>query len=121
MDEVKGAAVPTGELLAQTPQVALPIPLNNVEEVDIDNEPNWEEEPKVSFDERATLRIAGRVVGIFGAVYFLCFVMAFCMFFVQDVKFEGMLELVKFLLTSIIPLVTLAVGYYLGDKGSGNG
>ena len=53
---------------------------------------------------------------IFAGVYLLCFVMAFGMFFMSDATYNDALELVKFMLGSILPLVTLAVGYYLGDR-----
>ena len=53
---------------------------------------------------------------IFAGVYLLCFAMAFCMFFMEGATFDGALELVNFMLSAILPLVTLAVGYYLGDK-----
>ncbi len=76
------------------------------------------EPPIVTFDQQASLQIARWVLAIFGGVYLLSFVMSFCMFFVEGASYDSAMELVKFLLGSIIPLVTLAVGYYLGDKGS---
>lgn len=89
-----------------------------LEKIDIEDEADWREEPKVSFERRATYQIAKWVLSIFGAVYFLSFILVVSMFWMDDVTFDGMTELVKFMLGSIIPLVTLAVGYYLGDRAS---
>jgi len=38
------------------------------------------------------------------------------MFWMESASYEKASELVKFLLQSILPIVTLAVGYYLGDR-----
>ena len=108
------ATVPSNEPLQQLSPTA-PI----VQVVDIDDEPDWLETPTVSFDSKATFQVARWLLIIFSGVYVLSFVMGFGMFFMADKEqFNGMLELVKFLLGTIIPLVTLAVGYYLGDKNS---
>lgn len=84
--------------------------------VDIRDVEEWKEPPKISFDQFASLQIARWVLMIFAGVYLLCFVMAFVMFFLSDATYDGSLELVKFMLGSILPLVTLAVGFYLGDR-----
>ena len=76
----------------------------------------WQPPPKVSFEQAASLAIAKWILGIFGGAYLLCFVMAFVMFRVEGIDYDKATELVKFLLQSIIPLVTLAVGSYLGDR-----
>jgi hypothetical protein len=69
--------------------------------------------------EKASLEIARWVLIIFAGVYILCFTMSLLMiFFVDGVDFQNSTELVRFLLGSVLPLVTLAVGYYLGDKSS---
>jgi len=91
---------------------------NELEEVDINDVEDWEEEPKVGFDQRASLEIARYTLILFGAVYFFSFLMVFLMFDITGVEFEKMADLVKFLLSSIIPLATLAVGYYLGDRNN---
>ena len=88
----------------------------SVPTVDIGDEEEWEEPLVVTFDQRASLQIARWVLLIFAGVYLLCFVMAFRMMFMEGATFDGSLELVKFMLTAVLPLVTLAVGYYLGDK-----
>ena len=50
-------------------------------------------------------------------VYALCFAVAFIMLFrLPDVTFEKSIEIIKFMVGSILPLATLAVGYYLGEK-----
>lgn len=54
---------------------------------------------------------------MFGAVYFLCFVIGFVAMFKDGADFESAFKLIQFMITSILPLVTLAVGYYLGDRG----
>lgn len=114
------AAVPDSEPLQQPPP-AVPNGANVhvVDKIDIDDELDWLETPTVSFGSKATFQVASWLLIIFAGVYVLSFVMGFGMFFMSDKeRFDGMLELVKFLLGTIIPLVTLAVGYYLGDKNS---
>lgn len=86
--------------------------------VDVGDEKEWKEPPIVTFGQRASLQIARWVLMIFAGVYLLCFGIAFGMLFMEGATFESALELVKFMLTAILPLVTLAVGYYLGDKGN---
>ena len=89
----------------------------SVPSIDISDEEDWEELPIVTFDQRASLQIARWVLLIFAGVYLLCFLLAFGIMFSEGATFDGGLDIVKFMLTSILPLVTLAVGYYLGDKG----
>ena len=84
--------------------------------VDIRQVEDWRTPPRVSFDRMASLRIAHVVLAIFAVVYALCFAMAFGMFWMESASYEKASELVKFLLQSILPIVTLAVGYYLGDR-----
>jgi hypothetical protein len=106
------------------PDTLTPVPESpqiDVVKINIDNEEDWVEPPKVSFETKATFWVANCLLGIFGGVYLLSFLMAFCMFQIDNMEqFNGMLELVKFLLGTIIPLVTLAVGYYLGDRNNSN-
>jgi hypothetical protein len=40
----------------------------------------------------------------------------FFLFYRSDATFEKGSELIKFMVQSLLPLVTLAVGYYLGDR-----
>ena len=91
--------------------------------VDISHEEEWEEDPIVtepSFDQKASLQIAWVILGIFSGVYLLAFVMGFCMLFkLKDATYDNSLEFVKFLVSSVLPLVALAVGYYLGDRANG--
>jgi hypothetical protein len=53
---------------------------------------------------------------LFGGVYALAFVGFFILLWRTDTTFEKGSELVKFMIQSLLPLVTLAVGYYLGDR-----
>lgn len=76
----------------------------------------WKTDPVVGFDQRASLAIAQWVLVIFGGVYVLAFVATFVLFWKTDATFEKGSELVKFMIQSLLPLVTLAVGYYLGDR-----
>ncbi len=76
----------------------------------------WKDDPVVGFEHKASLAIAQWVLFIFGGVYALSFVAMFVLFFRTDATFEKGSELVKFLVQSLLPLVTLAVGYYLGDR-----
>jgi hypothetical protein len=76
----------------------------------------WKTDPIVGFEQRASLAIAQWVLIIFGGVYALAFIGAFILFWRTDATFEKGSELVKFMIQSLLPLVTLAVGYYLGDR-----
>lgn len=76
----------------------------------------WKTDLRVGFEQRASLSIAQWVLWIFGGVYLLGFVATFVLFSKPDATFEKGSELVRFLVQSLIPLVTLAVGYYLGDR-----
>lgn len=89
--------------------------------INIANEKAWKEPPVVTeptFDQKASMRIAAWIVMLFAGVYLFCFAFGFFMIFSQDASFDGGLEFVKLMLSSILPLVTLAVGYYLGDKNN---
>jgi hypothetical protein len=76
----------------------------------------WKEDPLVGFDQRASLTIARWILMIFGGVYVLSFAAAFILFTWKDATFERGSDLVKFMVQLPLPLVTLAVGYYLGDR-----
>jgi hypothetical protein len=76
----------------------------------------WKTDPIVGFDQRASLAIAQWVLTIFGGVYVLAFTATFILFWRTDATFEKGSDLVKFMIQSLLPLVTLAVGYYLGDR-----
>lgn len=76
----------------------------------------WKDDAAVGFDHKASLAIAQWVLMIFGGVYALSFVAMFILFIWTDATFEKGSELIKFLVQSLLPLVTLAVGYYLGDR-----
>ena len=76
----------------------------------------WKNDLIIGFDQRASLVIAERILYIFGGVYILAFVAMFFLFYRTDSTFEKGSDLVKFMIQSLLPLVTLAVGYYLGDK-----
>jgi hypothetical protein len=95
----------------------------DVPTVDIDDEEVWKQPPVVtepSFDQRASLRIAGLVLAIFAGIYLLCFVVIFCMIRRAEATFDSMADIVKFMVSSVLPLVTLAVGYYLGERSNSN-
>lgn len=70
----------------------------------------------VGFEQRASLAIAQWVLILFGGVYALAFSAMFLLFWRTDATFEKGADLIKFMIQSLLPLVTLAVGYYLGDK-----
>ncbi len=92
----------------------------SVEKLDIgaDDEFNNLRESIPTFDQKASLQIALWVLLLFAFVYLFCFIFGFCMLSAEGASFDGVFEYVKFMLTSILPLVTLAVGYYLGDKSN---
>ncbi len=77
----------------------------------------WKDDPVISFEHKASLAIARWVLTIFGGVYIASFVAMFFLFYRTDTTFEKGSELIKFMIQSLLPLVTLAVGYYLGDRG----
>src|ERR1700759_1100124 len=88
----------------------------NIDDVDV-----WKQLPVVtepSYDQRASLQIAIAILIIFGGVCLLSYVLLFFMYFKEDATFEGLAEMGKFMVTSILPLVTLAVGYYLGERST---
>lgn len=76
----------------------------------------WKTDLIAGFEQRASLAIAQWVLIIFAGVYALAFVALFVLFFLADATFEKGSDLVKFMIQSLLPLVTLAVGYYLGDR-----
>lgn len=76
----------------------------------------WKDDPVVGFEHKASLAIARWVLTIFGGVYAFSFVAMFFLFYRLDATFEKGSELIKFMVQSLLPLVTLAVGYYLGDR-----
>src|SRR4051794_31262482 len=76
----------------------------------------WKDDPLIGFDQKASLAIARWVLIIFGGVYSLSFIALFVLFYRTDATFEKGSDLVKFMIQSLLPLVTLAVGYYLGDR-----
>lgn len=88
---------------------------HGIEKVDL-REVKWKT-PLKMFDQKASLEIARWVLAIFAAVLILCFILAFTNLGKEEVMtYEDSLELVRIMISSILPLVTLAVGYYLGDK-----
>ena len=88
----------------------------SVDTVDISVESEWNEPPKITFRQKASLQIARWMLIIFTIVNGLCFVLAFMLLKREESTFDGGIELVKFLLSTILPVVTLAVGYYLGER-----
>ena len=76
----------------------------------------WKDDPVVGFEHKASLAIARWVLTIFAGVYSLSFVATFFLFYRTDATFDKGSELIKFMIQSLLPLVTLAVGYYLGDR-----
>lgn len=76
----------------------------------------WETPPIVSFDSMASLVIAKWVLWIFAGVYLLSFFVGFLVLWKKESTFDQGIELIKYMIGSVLPLVTLAVGYYLGDK-----
>lgn len=90
-----------------------------VDKVDLRDVPKWEEPPQITFEQKASLQIARWVLVIFGGVYVLSFGLAFYFMTLEGATFEKSVDLVEYMVGAILPLVTLAVGFYLGDKSSG--
>ena len=86
------------------------------EKIDIREVSEWRTPPHVGFDQKASLEIAKWVLTIFAGVYVLCFVVMIAMLGWKDATFKDASDLLKFMLNAVLPLVTLAVGYYLGDR-----
>lgn len=76
----------------------------------------WKDDPKVGFDQRASLAIARWILILFAGIYALGFIATFILLGWKDATFEKGSDLVKFLVQLPLPIVTLAVGYYLGDR-----
>ena len=76
----------------------------------------WRQAPIVDFDRVASLVIAQWVLLIFAGVYGSCFLLLAGSLFLADATFDKTAELLQFMVQSVIPLVTLAVGFYLGDR-----
>lgn len=94
---------------------------NEVKTVDIEDEEDWKQPPVVSepsFDQRVSFWIAALVLGLFSGIYLLSFIVVFCMMRQADATFDKGVDVVKFMISSILPVVTLAVGYYLGERTS---
>ena len=103
-------------MAAEEPLTPQSHPQPVVPEVDITKVDEWKDPPQISFDKQASYEVARWVLVIFAGVYLLCFIMGFVMLRFEDAKYDSALDLIKFMIGSILPLVTLAVGYYLGDK-----
>lgn len=112
--------------MADQPEHAEEESQNELEEpIDIGDLEEWEQPPQVSdwvpgFGQRATLEIARYVLLIFAGVFLLCFILAFYMITLPGASYDKSVELIKFLIASVVPLATLAVGYYLGTASQGN-
>ena len=90
----------------------------SVQRVDVNTMEDWKTPPKVEFEKAASLEIARLVLRIFGAVYIGAFLLVFVALFLKDATVANITDVLKFLIQSLLPLVTLAVGYYLGDRSS---
>ena len=88
-----------------------------IQRIDVRNVEEWQTPPRMEFEKVASLAIAKIVLGIFGGVYLLVFVLIWILLSKEDASFSNVMEILKFLVNSVLPLVTLAVGYYLGDRG----
>lgn len=74
--------------------------------------------PPKFFGQQASLSIAKWILCIFAGVLVLdeaVLIVILCRH--ESPLFDKVAELLKFFVQSVIPLVTLAVGYYLGDRG----
>jgi hypothetical protein len=76
----------------------------------------WKDDPKIGFEQRASLAIARWILIFFAGVYCLGFIATFILIGWKDATFDKGSEHIKFLVQLPLPLVTLAVGYYLGDR-----
>ena len=92
--------------------------LPTIQRVDLNEVKDWKTPPTVEFEKVASLSIAKLVLAIFGGVYVLSFVLIWQLLPKEDATFTNVMDILKFLVNSVLPLVTLAVGYYLGDRSS---
>lgn len=60
--------------------------------------------------------IAQWILIIFAGVYLFGFIAAFILLSWKDASFEKGSDPIKFMIQLPLPLVTLAVGYHLGDR-----
>jgi hypothetical protein len=90
----------------------------SIQRIDLRTVEEWQTPPRVEFEKVASLTIAKWVLAIFGGVYAFSFVLIWQMLSKEDASFVNAMEILKFLVQSVLPLVTLAVGYYLGDRSS---
>lgn len=84
--------------------------------IDLGEEEGFKSLVRAEFAQPTSLRIARGVLALFACVSVLCFVMAFLMFLQEGADHHDSLELVRMLFNGILPLVTLLVGYYLGER-----
>lgn len=123
-DSMEDEQEPAGGVSSGAPPTPLPSTSGGLQRavgiIDIDKEDDEWDAIEETFGQKASLVIAKIVLGIFGVVYGLCFVIVALLFSLSDVTFDGGVEVLRFMLSSIIPLVTLAVGYYLGDRSNSN-
>lgn len=70
-------------------------------------------ESDISFQDKVSFRVARWVLATFAITCTLTFVMIFFMFRREDATFADLVELTKFPMMSIVPMVMLIVGFYL--------
>jgi hypothetical protein len=99
--------------MASTPEDSSRTKIDIRKEID---RSEWKDDPNLVFEQRASLAIARWVMVLFGGIYGLGFVATFLLLAWKDATFEKGADLVRFLVQLPLPLVTLAVGYYLGDR-----
>ena len=86
----------------------------HIEEVNLDDVEV--ETPTITFQDKVSFRIARWILIVFTIICILTCGLIFYAFEREDATFEGIVLLIQFPLSTIMSLVTLAVGYYLGDK-----
>lgn len=89
--------------------------------IDITKTGEWQTPPVVEFEKVASLTIATWILAIFAGICALAFGSIWLVLQKDDATFKEVADMLKFMVQAVIPLVTLAVGYYLGDRsGSTN-
>lgn len=84
--------------------------------IDLRDDQTWRGLAEPSWDQKASWQIAKWILVTFVVVICLSFLLGAIALTLDEKKFELSMDLIKQMLGVTTPLVTLAVGYYLGSR-----